>query len=190
MERIESLWWGFLIRGILAIAFGVLLAAYPGPGLIALVWIFGAYAIADGIGEIISAVEANRVGATWGLHALAAVIGIAAGIIAWSRPGVTATVLLIVIAVWAILTGAMELFLGLESRNARRGRVPLWIAGMLSILLGVAILWRPVAGLLAILVTIAVFEILRGILFISMAFRMRGLRGRAAPTIPLRPAEV
>src|ERR687896_248539 len=101
-------WWVVLIRGIAGILFGLLALVWPGITVLALVALFGAYALIDGASSIVAAFARGREHQRWGLLAFEGVVGIAAGLVAFAWPGVTAVVLLVVVAVWALWTGVLE----------------------------------------------------------------------------------
>src|SRR5579864_1278098 len=111
-------WWVVALRGLAAIVFGILAFIWPGITLAVLVLFFGAYAIVDGVLALYSAVRSR------GEHVWAPLVegllGIATGLIAFFWPGLTALALLIVIAVWAILTGVMEVIAAVELRHVIR----------------------------------------------------------------------
>ena len=90
-------WWVFLFRGILAIAVGVLAFAWPGITLVSLVLLVGIYAAADGILAIASAITGHTVMPRWWL-AIVGIAGLAAAFMAFTQPGLTLAVLLLVIA--------------------------------------------------------------------------------------------
>src|SRR5687767_8754379 len=97
-------WWVFLLRGILAIVIGILAFVWPGVTLVSLVLLFGIYAAADGILAIASAITGHTPMPRWWL-AIVGVAGLAAAFMAFTRPGFTLAVLIVVIAAWAIVSG-------------------------------------------------------------------------------------
>jgi len=115
MGELPRHWWVVALRGLAAIIFGVLAFIWPGPTLAVLIVLYGAYAIVDGVLALYAAVRSgdNR----W-TFVIEGVIGIAAGLVAFVWPGITALALLFVIAAWAILTGIMEAIAGVRLRRA------------------------------------------------------------------------
>jgi uncharacterized membrane protein HdeD (DUF308 family) len=128
-------WWLVALRGLAAIIFGILAFSWPGAALTALVWIFGTYAIADGVLALYAATR-SRGQHIWA-SVLEGIVSIAAGLIAFFSPGTTALALLIVIAVWAIVTGLMEVIAAVELRHVIPNEWFLLLSGLLSILFGV-----------------------------------------------------
>src|SRR4051812_30213060 len=106
MIVIAGSWWTFVLRGIFAILFGLLTFLMPGMALLTLVFLFGFYAISDGVFNVIAAFSRNRPSDDvqqpgWALL-IQGVLGIVAGVLAFFIPGLTAVALLYLIAGWAI----------------------------------------------------------------------------------------
>src|SRR5688572_28696251 len=113
--------WGWLLfRAGLAIAFGCIALFMPGPTLAALILLFGAYALVDGMVALILAIGGRGERGFWGLL-LHATLGIGAGVVTFLSPGLTAIALLAVIATWAILTGAMAIVTAIALREELTG---------------------------------------------------------------------
>jgi uncharacterized membrane protein HdeD (DUF308 family) len=97
-------WWTFLVRGVLAILFGIAAFVWPGATLLVLVYLFAIWAIVDGVSTLVSAFQ-ERGRAYWWVALIEGIVGVAAGIVAIAWPGITALVLLFLIAAWAVVTG-------------------------------------------------------------------------------------
>jgi uncharacterized membrane protein HdeD (DUF308 family) len=179
-------WWMIALRGLFAVIFGILAFALPGMTLLTLVYLFGAYAIANGIFALIHALSAPKGYRRFGALIFTGVISIAAGVLAFIWPGITALSLVLLIAAWAIVNGIFEIALAIRLRRVIAHEWLLVLAGILSVLLGVAILLQPAAGALALLWWIGGFAIVFGILLIALSFRVRR-EGRAAPLQPASP---
>ena len=167
-------WWLLMLRGIVGVVFGIVALFWPGATLLSLVFLWGAYALADGVFSLWAAIT-GRVGekaSRWWL-AVAGVIGIAAGVIAWAWPGPTALALLTLIAAWAIVTGAMQVWGAIRLRKEIEGEWLLGLSGSLSILLGIILLLQPAAGALAVVWWIGAFAIIMGFAYIGLALRLR-----------------
>src|SRR5215813_14549392 len=89
-------WWLVLLRGIAAIVFGVLAFVWPGLTLLTLVLFYGAFALADGVIALAAAITGGRSVPTWWL-VLVGLLGIAAGVLTFALPGMTALVLILLI---------------------------------------------------------------------------------------------
>ena len=171
-------WWVVLLRGILAILFGLMAYAWPGLTIAVLVLLWGAYALVDGIFEVIAGVR----GKWWGLVFLG-LLGIAAGIVTFLWPGITALVLLWMIAIWAIVVGVLQIAAAIRLRKEVQGEW-LWIlSGVLTVLLGVVLILRPGAGALSVLWLIGAFAILWGVLLCILALKLKGMKSRIAVAV-------
>ena len=168
VRTLAAHWWVLLLRGLIAILFGIMAFAWPGVTLAALVLLWGAYALVDGIFEVIAGVR----GKWWGLVFLG-ILGIAAGVLTFMWPGITAIALLWVIAIWAIVIGIMQIAAAIRLRKEVQGEW-LWIlSGILTVILGVLLIARPGAGALSVLWLIGWFAIAWGILLCILAFKVK-----------------
>jgi uncharacterized membrane protein HdeD (DUF308 family) len=110
-----------------------------------------------------------------------ALLSIAIGMLTLWAPGLTALVLLFYIAVWAIATGVLEVAAAFRLRKEIQGEWMLALAGILSICFGLFLLVRPGDGVLAVLSILAFFAIVIGILYVLLAFKVKGIAGKLAP---------
>jgi uncharacterized membrane protein HdeD (DUF308 family) len=168
-------WWTFLLRGILAVLFGLATFFWPAITVAALVLLFGAYALADGFLTLVAAIRGRAWIDRWWLYLLGGLAGIGTGILTFFYPGMTAMVLLMFIAAWAIVTGILEIAAAIRLRKEIEGEWALGLAGLASVLFGIILVLRPGAGALAVVWLIGAFAIAFGILLIVLAFRFRGL---------------
>jgi len=169
-------WWLVLLRGIAAIVFGVLAFVLPGVTLLTLIILYGAYALFDGVMAIAAAimggVGANRMGPRWWL-AVIGILGIAAGLLTFLWPGITALVLLIFIGVWSLLLGVFTIIGAIRLRKEIDNEWWLVLSGALSVLFGLAVLIWPGAGALAVVWMIGTYAILFGVLLVAFALRLK-----------------
>ncbi len=169
-------WWGLLVRGIVAVLFGLLTLVWPGLTILALVILFGAYVIADGIMDLVAvfsrdpAVEEHRVYFT-----ILGIVAIGAGIVTFAWPGITALALLYIIAAWAIVTGAIEVVTAIRMRRQMRHAWLFGLAGAVSVAFGIALAITPGPGALVITWLIGWYALVLGIILIVMAFRCPGV---------------
>jgi uncharacterized membrane protein HdeD (DUF308 family) len=184
IARISSHWWLFLIRGILAIALGILMPLFPGAAIFTLAILFGAYAFVDGIVAIAAALRMNHAEANWGWLLFEGVLGVIVGVITFFYPGITALWLVYLFAAWAILTGALAIASAIRLRKVIPNEWLMILFGALSVVAGVAMWFVPLAGVLAIVWTISVYAILAGIFLIGLAFRLRSMQATIAVTLP------
>ena len=174
LGRLVENWWLLLLRGLAAIAFGVIAFFWPGITLVALTYLWGAYAVADGIIAIGAAFSASGgdAGPRWWLG-LSGVVSIIAGIVAFAYTGITALVLLTFIAVWAIIIGVLQLYAASQLRKVIDNEWWLILSGLLSIAFGAVLIAWPGSGALAVIWTIAWFAVFFGCMFIGLAFELK-----------------
>jgi len=164
-------WWVIALRGVAAVLFGVLAFVWPGITLAVLVLLFGAYALVDGVLGIVVAVRGGTE------HRLAmgleGVVGVLAGLAAFVYPGLTALVLLYIIAFWAILTGVLEVVAAVRLRRAITNEWGLIIGGVLSVLFGIVLIAAPGAGALAVVFLIGAYAVLFGVALLILSWGLR-----------------
>lgn len=165
-------WWAVVLRGVLAVLFGVLALAWPGITVKVLVLFFGAYALVDGIFALTAAIRGVGSRPRW-LLGLEAVAGIGIGIVTFFWPSITALVLLVVIAVHALITGVFEIVAAIALRRELKGEWLLALGGVLSVLFGLALLIWPTAGIIAVIWLVGAFAIVFGIVLIALGLRLR-----------------
>jgi len=163
-------WWGFLVRGILAVGIGLLFLFRPGQALVAMVLIFGVWVFIDGLLAIGAAIEGR--GSAWRLW-LSGLAGIVVGVFTLMRPNVTATFLFILIGVWAIVRGVAELSVGIRRRGGEAGEGWLVLSGLLTIALGVIVLFVPHIGLPVLAWLIGLYALADGVVMLGLSFRIR-----------------
>jgi uncharacterized membrane protein HdeD (DUF308 family) len=168
-------WWTFILRGVLAIAFGVLAFLAPAWGLAILVALFGAWALIDGITSVWTGIRTRGADKNWWLEILEGVVSILAGIIALVLPALAADVLTLLIAAWAIVTGVVQIWNAIRLREQIEGEFWLGLAGLVSILFGALLLIFPAAGALSVVWLIGTGAIAIGIFLIILGWRLRGI---------------
>ncbi len=178
----ESVWWLVLLRGIFVVIFGLIALVSPGIALLTLVWVFGFYAILDGIAAIVIGIR-TRGEPHWVWTIVQGVISVLAGVIALIWPGVTALALLFVVAFWAILLGIGEIAAAFASRKSGAKD---WgwtlAAGILSVIFGIVLLIWPAGGILTLVWLVGIFALAGGIALIVLAFRVRSVAKSATAT--------
>lgn len=178
--RLARNWWALALRGAIAVLFGLTALFWPGITLTALVVLFGAFVLAGGIFVLIAALRDFRADAQGWLLLLEGLLGMAAGVIVFIWPGITALILLYLIAAWAIATGIFEIVVAIQLRKEIENEWLLAVAGIASVLFGLLLAIWPGAGALAILWVVAAYAIFFGVLLLILAFRLRNW-GRQRP---------
>ena len=174
LSALADYWWLLLLRGLAAVAFGVLAFVWPGLTLVALTLVWGAYALADGILALWAALAATgrESGRRWWL-ALGGVVSILAGLVAFFYTGMTALVLLMFIAAWAVIIGVILIWGAIELRRVLDDAWLIGLNGALAIAFGALLFARPGAGALAVVWMIGWFAVVFGILHIALAIRLK-----------------
>jgi uncharacterized membrane protein HdeD (DUF308 family) len=180
LETFTRYWWAVALRGAAAVLFGLMALIWPGITLLALVIVFGAYALVDGVLALVAALgrrdpaETDRSSRVWlGVQGAA---GIVLGILALVWPGVTALALLWVIAVWAIVTGALEIIAAVRLRRELSREWLLALSGVLTVLFGLLLVIWPATGALTLVVLIGVSALIFGVTLIAFGLRLRRQR--------------
>ena len=173
-------WYWIALRGLFAVLFGLFAFIWPGITLAALVLVWGAYAIADGVMALIAAFTMHEEGKPMASLIVVGILGIAAGVVTFLWPGMTALVLLLFIASWAVLMGVFQIVAAIRLRKHIDNEWLLGLSGALSILFGVLMFLQPEAGALAVVWLIGSFSIFFGILLIVLGFKLKGLASRTA----------
>lgn len=166
-------WWAWLIRGIVAIIFGLLAFMWPGATIVAIGILFGAYALVDGIFAILGTIRAAEAHQRWWPLLLEGIVGIVIAAITFWDIRVTLFALYLTIAAWAFLTGIFEIAAAIQLRKKIANEFWLILGGIASIAFGILMLWRPAAGALAIIWLIGAYAIVFGVLMIAFSFRLR-----------------
>lgn len=172
-------WWIVALRGLLAVAFGVLTFARPGITLAALVLFFGAYALVDGVFNVAAAVVNRAGGPPWWALLISGVLSLVAAGVAFTRPDLTLVVLRYLIAAWAVASGLSHVAAAFRLRKAIAGEWTLALAGALAVLFGVSLVLYPAGGALAVASWISAFAVVYGLALIALGLRLRGGAGRA-----------
>ena len=174
LRELAENWWLLLLRGIAAIAFGVLAFGWPGLTLLALTLMWGIYAIADGVLALWAAIasKGGEIAPRWWL-AIVGIAGVIAGLLTFVWPGMTALILLIFIASWAIVIGVLQIWGAIRLRKEIEGEWLLGLSGVLWVAFGVIMFAQPGAGALALIWWIGSFAILAGCVYIALAFQLK-----------------
>jgi uncharacterized membrane protein HdeD (DUF308 family) len=184
-------WWSLVVRGLVALILGMVAFVWPGITLAALVILFGAYALIDGVVSFAGAWKASRAHERWGVLVLEGMAGIVASAVAILWPGITAFALVIVIAAWALLTGAFEIAAAIRLRKVIAGEWLLALSGVASIIFGFLMIAFPLAGALAIAYMVGIYALVFGVLLMALGFRLRSWGKASAPasspmTVPIQ----
>jgi len=183
LDQLGRNWSWIALRGVAAVLFGIIAFIWPGITLTALVIIWGAYALADGVLALVAAFKVRDRGKPMWTLVVVGILGIGAGIVTFLWPGMTALLLLMFIAAWALFMGIFQIAAAIRLRKEIEHEWLLGLSGVLSVIFGAVMMARPVEGLFAVVWVIAAYSIVFGILLIVLAFRLknRAATGGLAP---------
>jgi uncharacterized membrane protein HdeD (DUF308 family) len=174
---INKLRWALGISGVLSVAFAVVILIWPGISLYALVILFGAFSLANGIVMLGTAIT-GRVKEGRGWLVLSGLAGIAVGVLVFLWTGMSALALLYVIGAYAIVLGIIGAGGAFWLPLGGGDRALLLLAGFVSILFGIVMFAKPGDGALVLLALIAAFALVRGISELVVAIGGQRLRER------------
>ena len=171
-------WWMLLLRGVVAILFGFTVITRPGISLVVLTLFFGAFVLVDGVAGVVTAIGGRKEREHWGLLLIAGLAGIVLGLLTFMKPTMTALILLFYIAIWAIVTGVVQIAAAIRLRKEIEGEFWLGLAGFASVVFGLFLIGRPGAGALAVLWLIGGYAVAWGLILVILAFQARGFAKR------------
>ncbi len=191
---LKSLSTSLIVRGLLAVAVGIVALAWPGITVLALVILFAIYAfIAAGM-EAVKAFSSERAGPVMG-HLLLGLVDVGAGVIALAWPGPTALVLVLLVGAWAMVAGLVEIYAGFEVGESAGTRALFFVSGLISIAFGIVLFARPGVGAVTLALLFGLFNLVYGFWALMRGHRPApgpphsGLAGRRAAAAA-RPASV
>lgn len=161
------------MRGVLAVLFGLVAFFMPELAWLSLIVLFGTYAILDGVFAMLSGLISSRFSPRWWVFLIEGLIGVAAGAIALVRPEIAGVALILIIASWAIVTGALEILAAIRLRREITNEWMLGFGGFVSVVLGVLLFFQPTAGGLVIMLMIGAYALIFGIALIALGLRLR-----------------
>ena len=165
-------WWAVALRGLVAILFAIVTFAWPGVTMLSLVFVFAAYALVDGVFAIVAAVRSARQHERWGLLVLEGIVDLLAAAIAVAWPGLTILTFVLVVAAWALITGALMMIAAFRL-NLDHGRWWLVLGGLVSILYGVLLVIAPMVGAVVLTWWLGAYALVFGVLLLICAYRLR-----------------
>jgi uncharacterized membrane protein HdeD (DUF308 family) len=166
-------WWVFAIRGIAALAFGVLAFIWPETTLTVLVYLFGAYVLVDGVSLLVALARGDALARrhAWAVGIMG-VLGIVAGIVTFVWPGLTALSLLYLVAIWAIATGTFQVIAAIALRRELDGEFWMALGGVASIVFGALLVVFPGEGLISLAWLVGLWSVVFGVSSLGLAYRL------------------
>jgi uncharacterized membrane protein HdeD (DUF308 family) len=182
-EVLAESWWAVGLRGILGILFGLICLLTPGIAVGVFVILFSAYMLVDGVFAIASGIKAARSGERWGLLILEGIVDLAAGVVAFLWPLITLVALTWIVAIWAIVSGALMLGAAF-TLNIDHGRWWLALGGIASVIFGILLVIEPLIGAVVLTMWIGAYALVFGVFLLVLAFQLHSRkeeRERKAP---------
>ncbi|QSB04850.1 HdeD family acid-resistance protein [Natronoglycomyces albus] len=174
MKELLSANWPLVVaRGFLAVLFGVMAVVWPGITLLSLVFLFGIYALIDGFTSVF--VGLSRLSGERWIPLASGGLGILTGILVLAWPGISAVVLLVFVAIWALIIGFSQLWSALRLHGDFTGRALMALSGVAIVALAVYMLAQPGQGAVALVFGIGFLAIVWGLFTVALGFRMRSV---------------
>jgi uncharacterized membrane protein HdeD (DUF308 family) len=173
-------WWLPVLGGVSAVLFGIVALAWPGITFESLVLVFGAFAFVDGLCALALGLWAAGADEDWWPLVLAGIVGIAIGVLTFTRPAAMALALVYVVGMWAMVTGLLEIVAAVQLRKFISTEWLMALGGIVSIVFGVLVLAQPATAAIALTALFGFYAILAGISEVGLGIRMRSL-AEAAP---------
>jgi uncharacterized membrane protein HdeD (DUF308 family) len=176
---ISKFWWSFVVRGFVAVLFGLIVLLWPALSLDPLVLSFGIFALLQGILSAVPGV--SKLGGRIYFLLIEWVIGILAGVLTFLGPGigrmlwpqVATKTLLIFISFWALLTGLAELIGSFRLQGEMKEKWVITLSGLVCVLLGLILLFRSGLGAVGNASAIGLSAIVFGFLWSFIGFKAR-----------------
>jgi uncharacterized membrane protein HdeD (DUF308 family) len=176
-----------MIRGIVAVIFGILALTAPTKTLDFLVMLFGIFVLVVGLVATIGAIMHRKESENWWLILIPGLAGIVIGIISIAMPEVTTTIVIYLIAIWALISGLGQIYSAMKIRKDVEGEWMPILIGVISVVLGIILFVMPreVAG--TVMWLVGLFVLVLGILWLIMGFRVRSWIGGPGGGTPVPP---
>src|SRR6188472_2029958 len=151
-----------IVRGVLALFVGIVAVAWPGVTVYVLVVLFAVYVFLDAVVQAVRAFSGVRTRAA-NARILIALVDVAAGVVAIAYPTITAVALVVIVAIWAIAFGVLELFAAFGAGETAGTRAWFVVAGLLSIIFGTLLATRPDVGAISLALIFGIYNLAFGV---------------------------
>ena len=173
LRPFAGIWWLMLLRGLCGIVFGVIAVLEPGIAVLSLIAVFAVYLLADGVFGLVSAVMAGQRGERWSLLVAESLLNLGVGVEMLLFPTITVFTFMLLVAAWAILTGA--LMIGTALNHRRAGRRALVLGGLVSVVFGILLAIGPLIGAAILTWWLGLYALIFGGALMVFALKLRGL---------------
>jgi uncharacterized membrane protein HdeD (DUF308 family) len=177
MKKLASIWWLIALRGVFGILIGLAALVWPGLTLEFFILVFGAYILIEGIINTLTGLVSIDKNKHWYFLLLEGILGIIVGWFLFANPLtviLSLSLFVQIFGIWMVITGVLRIFLSIMVRKEVKNEVFLLLGALLSIVIGIFLLYQPVAGLVVSLWVFGFYAILIGILAIAFAMNLRG----------------
>ena len=183
-EQLADHWWSFVVRGAVTVAVGIVTLSMPEGRIGALIYLWGAYAIGDGVFAILQARRAGLTPAPRGWLLLRGVVGVGGGLLAVLWPGMSGLMILCILVSWAILSGIADVGAAFHLREISASDWIVGLSGALSIAFGVLLIVWPFEGPLELVSFLGAYAIFFGGLLLALGVGVRRFRHRGGGAMP------
>jgi uncharacterized membrane protein HdeD (DUF308 family) len=186
-EVLAKDWWLFALRGLLGVVFGIIALVMPVATILALVLLFAAYMLVDGIFALCTSIRAMLRRESWSLSLLQGIASIAAGALTFLWPGITLLAFVLLLAAWSIVSGCLTLA-ATPRVKINYGRGWLIFSGLVSLLYGFLMMLAPMIGAVVLTWWLGAYSLVLGVTLIVLAFRLRSQRDKHPSVRNAQPA--
>jgi uncharacterized membrane protein HdeD (DUF308 family) len=186
-KLISRIWWSLVLRGVLAIVFGIVAFFYTGQTLLALIYVFGVFAVVSGIATLVAAVRAGEAHQRWGWLAVSGILGVLVGVVSFVWPGLTALSFVFLVAAWAILAGVAEIAFALAMPETLSHPWFAGLSGLLSVVFGILLAVWPRSGVITLTWLIGIYAIAYGVSLLYYASLLQDLRNAVRSLAKIGP---
>jgi uncharacterized membrane protein HdeD (DUF308 family) len=174
LNALSQNWWATVLRGLLAIGVGILAWYRPDIFWASIVLVFGVYAIIDGVFAIVAASKGETRDRAF--HLLEGLLGIVVGLIIFLYPDQAGTAIVLVIGLWAAVTGVVEIVSAVRLRREIEDEWLLGLGGALSVILGSILIVRPQFGQVTTTYVVGTYGLIFGVVLVMLGLRLRRFR--------------
>lgn len=169
----HNYWQVLLLRGIVTFLFGVLAFVWPGRTLLFLIYLFGAYALVNGIMTMVESFHDRETSSRWWVQLISGIAGIILGLLVFFWPARSALVLFTFIGIWAIVTGVCEFIAAMTLPGGFGRQWPVVLVGILSVIVGIVFIRHPFLTMLLVVWLLGAFAIVYGVVLFIRAIQFR-----------------
>ena len=180
-ELFQGRAWVVMLRGLTAIAFGLLAVAWPGITLRQLVVLFGLYALVHGVLSL-AAAAGHRGQRGCMLLVTEGIVGIFAGIATLQTRGPSPMAFALLVWMWAVASGILRIIEAFRLRKTLSGDVWLMLSGVVTVMLGGMLVLRPIIGAVGLALLISISALIWGVFEMLLGWEIRAVRHPGHPS--------